>query len=478
MLPRLRPMACASRRHMRPLLPRHRRAGRTHNEVCCGRTLRGARPGEVEGEPRRSCLPSRAGTVACRRVGAGRAPGQPKTLRFRALPPPRAIAAGEASAGEPDEPARPAPARKNRPERLALLPPGAAPEAGILLAARGVRAFGDGLVSLVLPAWLLTLGYGPWETGILASATLAGSALLTLGVGLFAHRGSGRALLIVAGATMALTGLGFAVLHGFWPLLVVAFVGTLNPSSGDVSVFLPLEHARLATRVPRARPHARCSRATASSARSARRSARCAPACPTWLARLPGVAELDGAPGGFPPLRRARRLASLLLYRRLPRPRPRRLARRRRRARAVAPHRPRARRAVQPRRLRRRLRRAIAARAVAVRAVRPVAGRDRRALLLGRAAARRCPISPRPIARAHRAREHDGVHAPARPTSASSLVAFAPSLPARRAAARAQRALADGCADPHLLRHGGGHARGARRGGELHGGAAQPGRGR
>ena len=45
---------------------------------------------------------------------------------------------------------------------------------------------------------------------------------------------------------MAATGAGFAALSAFWPLLVVAFVGTLNPSSGDVSVFLPLEHARLA----------------------------------------------------------------------------------------------------------------------------------------------------------------------------------------------------------------------------------------
>ncbi len=45
---------------------------------------------------------------------------------------------------------------------------------------------------------------------------------------------------------MAATGLGFAGLASFWPLLLVAFVGTLNPSSGDVSVFLPLEHARLA----------------------------------------------------------------------------------------------------------------------------------------------------------------------------------------------------------------------------------------
>jgi hypothetical protein len=48
---------------------------------------------------------------------------------------------------------------------------------------------------------------------------------------------------------MVLTGLGFAALDDFWPLLVIAFVGTLNPSSGDVSVFLPLEQALLARSV-------------------------------------------------------------------------------------------------------------------------------------------------------------------------------------------------------------------------------------
>ena len=44
---------------------------------------------------------------------------------------------------------------------------------------------------------------------------------------------------------MAGTGLGFALVTEFWPLLLIALVGTLNPSSGDVSVFLPLEHAVL-----------------------------------------------------------------------------------------------------------------------------------------------------------------------------------------------------------------------------------------
>jgi MFS family permease len=122
----------------------------------------------------------------------------------------------------------------------------APPEARILLTARGVRAVADGLVSLVLPAYLLALGYGPFETGIIATATLTGSALLTLVIGLISHRASGRALLLGISLLMILTGLAFAHLTQFWPLVVVAFVGTLNPSSGDVSAFLPLEQAQLA----------------------------------------------------------------------------------------------------------------------------------------------------------------------------------------------------------------------------------------
>jgi predicted MFS family arabinose efflux permease len=45
---------------------------------------------------------------------------------------------------------------------------------------------------------------------------------------------------------MFATGLGFYAASTFWLLLLIAFVGTINPSSGDVSMFLPLEHARLA----------------------------------------------------------------------------------------------------------------------------------------------------------------------------------------------------------------------------------------
>lgn len=112
-----------------------------------------------------------------------------------------------------------------------------------LLLTRGIRGFCDGFVSLLLPLYLLSLGLTPLEVGAIATATLIGSGTLTLLVGMFAHRIRYRALLLGASLLMALTGVGFAAVVDFWPLVVIAVVGTLNPSSGDVSVFLPLEHA-------------------------------------------------------------------------------------------------------------------------------------------------------------------------------------------------------------------------------------------
>lgn len=124
--------------------------------------------------------------------------------------------------------------------------PAAAPEVRPLLIGRALRAFTDGYVAVLLPVYLLTLGLGKWEVGLISSATLLGSALTTLAVGQWGCRFPQRRLLLGAACLMAATGLLLSGLADFWPLLLVAFVGTMNPSSGDVSVFLPLEHARLA----------------------------------------------------------------------------------------------------------------------------------------------------------------------------------------------------------------------------------------
>jgi len=126
-----------------------------------------------------------------------------------------------------------------------LLPHETTPDARVLVTARGLRAFADGFVSVLLPVYLLSLGLDSLQIGAVATATLLGSAALTLGIGLIAHRFRVRRLLVSAAVLMIATGLCFTFVHDFWPLLVVAFLGTLNPSAGDVSVFLPLEQSVL-----------------------------------------------------------------------------------------------------------------------------------------------------------------------------------------------------------------------------------------
>ena len=127
-----------------------------------------------------------------------------------------------------------------------ILPPDVNAAAKRVLAARSLRAFGDGYVAVLLPAYLLGLGLGEVEVGVISTVTLFGSAMVTLTVGALGARFAQRHLLGVAALLMIATGVGFAGLTSFWPLLVVAFLGTLNPSGGDVSPFVPLEHAKLA----------------------------------------------------------------------------------------------------------------------------------------------------------------------------------------------------------------------------------------
>ena len=120
----------------------------------------------------------------------------------------------------------------------------------LLYAARGLRGFGDGFAVILLPAYLSAIGYDPIHIGIVAAASLLGSAVLTLIVGLVAPRHDLRKLLLLAAGLMAVTGLAFPAFEHIVFIAVVAFIGTINPSAGDIGVFVPLEHAMIARGVP------------------------------------------------------------------------------------------------------------------------------------------------------------------------------------------------------------------------------------
>src|SRR5437868_4960089 len=122
------------------------------------------------------------------------------------------------------------------------------PQPGILLlyAARALRGFGDGFAIILLPVYLSALGYGPVEIGIVATAALLGSAATTLGVGVLARRYPLRNLLLLGAILMAATGIALPAFEPIAAIAVVAFLGTINPSSGDIGLLIPLEHASLA----------------------------------------------------------------------------------------------------------------------------------------------------------------------------------------------------------------------------------------
>jgi MFS family permease len=120
------------------------------------------------------------------------------------------------------------------------------PDTLYLYAARAARGIGDGFAFIILPAYLSELGFNPLQIGVVATAALLGSAATTLAVGFLAARYDLRNLLLTGAVVMAATGLAVAHSHELALILVIVFVGSLNPSTGDLGMIVPLEHAMLA----------------------------------------------------------------------------------------------------------------------------------------------------------------------------------------------------------------------------------------
>src|SRR5690242_1522284 len=72
------------------------------------------------------------------------------------------------------------------------------------------RDFGDGFVAVLLPVYLGALGFSVAEIGLIATAALLGSALLTIAIGIAGVRRNLRHLLMLAAGLMVATGVGFA----------------------------------------------------------------------------------------------------------------------------------------------------------------------------------------------------------------------------------------------------------------------------
>jgi predicted MFS family arabinose efflux permease len=202
-----------------------------------------------------------------------------------------------------------------------LLPRDADPDAGRLVLARGLRGFADGMVSVLLASYLTDLGFSAGQVGVLITATLIGSAALTLTVGIYGQSLNPRSVLLATSGLMLVTGLGFAAVTDYWPLLLIAVAGTLNPSNGDVSLFLPTEQAVLSGAASGQSRTALFARYNLSGIFCGALGALCA-GVPVAIARAQGWDLVDAQRAGFL-LYAAVAVLVAVIYHGLPKPAPR-----------------------------------------------------------------------------------------------------------------------------------------------------------
>lgn len=119
-----------------------------------------------------------------------------------------------------------------------------------LLSIRALRGIADGLVAATLAASLSARGYSPAQIGLVVTASLVGSAAVVVAFGRRPDLVPPERALRVTALAMVITGACFALSPWLWLLVLVALVGPLNPSGGDVSAFLPAEQALLGGVVP------------------------------------------------------------------------------------------------------------------------------------------------------------------------------------------------------------------------------------
>jgi MFS family permease len=124
--------------------------------------------------------------------------------------------------------------------------PGLSRDARLVIAGQGARAAGYGFTAVLLGALLAARGYSSLQAAVVLSALIAGTALASLAVGVFADRFGRRRCYGVFFAGVAVAGLVVAAGAPLWVLLLVAATGTLSTDVVDNGPATTLEQAMLA----------------------------------------------------------------------------------------------------------------------------------------------------------------------------------------------------------------------------------------
>lgn len=115
----------------------------------------------------------------------------------------------------------------------------------LVLAARVIRTFAYGFLSIVLAIYLKSIGFNDVMIGLVLAATLVNSVIFTLVASFYADRIGRRRILIVYAAMMSVAGLVFFVTDSYVVLIAAALAGTVNVTGSETGAFLSIEQALL-----------------------------------------------------------------------------------------------------------------------------------------------------------------------------------------------------------------------------------------
>jgi MFS family permease len=113
----------------------------------------------------------------------------------------------------------------------------------LIIAARIVRAFAYGFLSIVLAIYLKLTGLTDPLIGLILTATLVNSVLFSLLASFYADRIGRRRILIIYAALMSVSGAIFVSTDNYVVLIIAALIGTLNVTGSETGAFLSVEQA-------------------------------------------------------------------------------------------------------------------------------------------------------------------------------------------------------------------------------------------
>ncbi|MCJ1469242.1 hypothetical protein MMC07_007875 [Pseudocyphellaria aurata] len=120
----------------------------------------------------------------------------------------------------------------------------------LLCLQRFVRLFAYGASTLILAAYLSSLGISDARIGLFMTLTLLGDVVISFGLTLFAD-GLGRRKTLAAGsALMSASGAVFALNGNYWVLVAASIFGVISPSGNEIGPFKAIEESTLAQLTP------------------------------------------------------------------------------------------------------------------------------------------------------------------------------------------------------------------------------------